>query len=352
MTSIISICNLALASSIKIDNQGYRGAARVQPIVVGNTVLFAQERGGVVRDFSYVYTEDSFVGKDLTILARHLFENRRIKAWAYAQAPYSIAWVVLDNGALVSLTYLKEHDVWAWTRHESGLDNDAVFEDVTVIAEGNEDVPYFLVKRTIGGQSRRYIERLHSRVFQSVNDAFFVDCGLAYSGAPATAIGGLAHLEGQKVVALADGNVVRNLTVTGGAVKENDTKPPAMSGRRSAPRGSRRSAPSGERKAMPQPATASGRRVASNGSPATVPKPSAPTSRRSAPSSEQKTMPKLPAAPERRSAPKKPHNDPKAAGADERSRRGVKAVAKGTKIVRARRKALRPENKLQRTKED
>lgn len=205
-------------SSIKIDNQGYRGAARVQPIVVGNTVLFAQERGGVIRDFSYVYAEDSFVGKDLTILARHLFENRRVKAWAYAQAPYSIAWVVLDNGALVSLTYLKEHDVWAWTRHESGADNDAVFEDVTVIAEGNEDVPYFLVKRTIGGQSRRYIERLHSRVFASVSDAFFVDCGLTYSGAPATVIGGLGHLEGQKVVALADGNVVRNLTVSAGAV--------------------------------------------------------------------------------------------------------------------------------------
>lgn len=205
-------------SSIKIDNQGYRGAARVQPIVVGNTVLFAQERGGVIRDFSYVYTEDSFVGKDLTILARHLFENRRIKAWAYAQAPYSIAWVVLDNGALVSLTYLKEHDVWAWTRHESGAGNDAVFEDVTVIAEGNEDVPYFLVKRTINGQARRYIERLHSRVFASVNDAFFVDCGLTYSGAPATVINGLGHLEGQSVVALADGNVVRNLTVTGGAV--------------------------------------------------------------------------------------------------------------------------------------
>ena len=98
-------------SSIKIDNQGYRGAATVQPIIVGNTVMFAQNRGGVIRDFSYQFAEDAYVGKDLTILARHLFENRSIKAWAYSQAPYSIVWVVLDNGALISLTYLKEHDV-------------------------------------------------------------------------------------------------------------------------------------------------------------------------------------------------------------------------------------------------
>lgn len=205
-------------SAIKIDNQGYRGCAKVQPIVVGNTVLFAQRSGGVVRDFSYDFSQDGFAGRDLTILARHLFENREIVSWAYAQAPHSIAWVVLNDGSLVSLTYMREHDVWAWTRHESGPDSDAIFEGVVVIGEGNEDVPYFLVKRTIGGASKRYIERLHTRVFGTISDAFFVDCGLTYDGAAATVISGLDHLEGQSVVALADGNVVGDLTVASGSV--------------------------------------------------------------------------------------------------------------------------------------
>ncbi|WP_245451641.1 hypothetical protein [Mesorhizobium waimense] len=203
-------------SAIKIDNQGFRGAAHVQPVVVGNTVLFPQNRGCVIRDFSYEFTQDSFTGKDLTILARHLFEGKEIVSWAFAQAPYSMVWVVLDDGSLVSLTYLKEHEIWAWTHHESGPNDDAYFECVTVIAEGNEDVPYFIVKRTIGGVSKRYIERLHSRAFDTVEDAFFVDCGLTYEGAEATLISGLGHLAGQSVVALANGNVVRNLTVSGG----------------------------------------------------------------------------------------------------------------------------------------
>ena len=149
-------------------------------------------------------------------MSRHLFENRSIKAWAYAQAPSSIVWVVLDDGSLVSLTYMKEHEVWAWTRHESGAG--AVFEDVTTIAENGEDVPYFVVKRTIGGVAKRYIERLHTRAFDRVEDAFFVDCGLTYSGPPVTRLIGLAHLEGCEVVALSDGNVVRGLTVEHGAV--------------------------------------------------------------------------------------------------------------------------------------
>lgn len=203
-------------SAIKIDNQGYRGASKVQPVVVGNTVLFAQNRGGVVRDFSYQYVDDAYVGKDLTILARHLFENKNVKAWGFAQAPNSIVWVVLDDGSLVSLTYMKEHDVWGWTHHES--EANAFFEDVAVIAEGNEDVPYFVVRRTINGQMKRYIERLHSRAFNDIKDAFFVDSGLTYSGAAAKVINGLDHLEGQAVVALADGNVVRNMTVSGGSV--------------------------------------------------------------------------------------------------------------------------------------
>lgn len=203
-------------SAIKIDNQGYRGSAIVQPVVVGNVVLFPQARGGVIRDFSYDFTADGFVGNDLTILARHLFSGRSIRHWAYAQAPDSIVWVVLDDGSLVSLTYMKEHDVFAWTRHDSPAD--AVFEDVTVIEEDGEDVPYFLVRRTINGVSKRYIERLHTREFTSVEDAFFVDCGLSYDGAPVTNLSGLGHLEGCDVVALADGNVVRGLTVTAGAI--------------------------------------------------------------------------------------------------------------------------------------
>lgn len=202
-------------SAIKIDNHGYRGSARLQPIVVGNTVLFAQERGGVVRDFSYEFAEDSYTGKDLTILARHFFEGRSIKAWAYAQAPNSIVWVVLDNGALVSLTYMKEHDVWGWTNH--GTKN-GKFEDVVVVAEGDEDVPYFLVQRTVNGQPVRYIERMRSRLFGNVENAFFVDSGLTYSGSPVTVLSGLDHLEGEELAALADGNVVRGLTVSGGSV--------------------------------------------------------------------------------------------------------------------------------------
>lgn len=202
-------------SALKIDNQGYRGSNRVQPVNVGEVMLFAQVRGGVVRDLNYEFANDGYTGKDLTVMARHLFEHKEIKAWAYAQSPSSIVWVVMNDGRLLSMTYMREHEVWAWTEHSSA---GGVFEDVAVISEGTEDVPYFIVRRTIGGSQKRYIERLHTRVMADVADAFFVDSGLSYDGAPATMFSGLAHLNGEEVVALADGNVIRGLTVSGGSV--------------------------------------------------------------------------------------------------------------------------------------
>ncbi|MCA3247399.1 MAG: hypothetical protein ING29_13080 [Azospirillum sp.] len=160
--------------SLTVKPQSYRGSSDVRPIVVGNMALYVQDRGQIVRDLGYKFDVDSYTGDDLTLLARHLFEGRTIKEWAYAQAPHSIIWCVMSDGGLMSLTYLREHEVWAWARH----DTDGDFESVAVISDGTEDVPYFIVRRTIGGQTRRYVERMASRLVLDVEDAFFVDCGL------------------------------------------------------------------------------------------------------------------------------------------------------------------------------
>lgn len=163
--------------SLVVKPQSYRGASDVRPIVVGNMVLYVQDRGQIVRDLGYKFDVDSYTGDDLTLLARHLFEGRTIKEWGYAQAPHSIIWCVMSDGGLLSLTYLREHEVWAWSRH----DTDGDFESVAVISDGVEDVPYFIVRRIVNGQTRRYVERMASRLVLDVQDAFFVDSGLTFN---------------------------------------------------------------------------------------------------------------------------------------------------------------------------
>lgn len=190
-------------ASIRVKAQGYRGASHVPPITIGNTVLFVQEKGSIVRDLGYSLDADAYTGNDLSVLSNHLFRKRSIKEWAYAQAPYSMVWAVMSDGGLISMAYMREQEVWAWSRHET----DGAVESVCSIGETGEDGVYFIVKRTVGNITRRFVERLHTREFATINDAFFLDAGLTYSGAPATLMTGLGHLEGKTVVALIDGSV-------------------------------------------------------------------------------------------------------------------------------------------------
>ncbi|HID9280213.1 TPA: hypothetical protein ACXIZC_002789 [Serratia marcescens] len=165
-------------SAFQFASQGQNGASHVQPIAISNIALFIQQKGGAVRDLAYSFDVDGFQGSDLTILANHFFTGFQITDWAFSITPMSIVWCVRNDGALLGLTYLRDQQVAAWHLHPGT----GRYESLCSIAEGNEDALYCVVNRTINGQQQRYIERMQSRLYDVVDDAFFVDCGLTYDG--------------------------------------------------------------------------------------------------------------------------------------------------------------------------
>jgi hypothetical protein len=201
-------------TTISVRPQSYVGASNVQPVIINNTLLYSAARGGHVRELAYNWQAGGFITGDLSLRAPHLFDTFNINDIAYAKSPYPIVWFVSSNGKLLGLTYVPEQQVGAWHQH----DTDGTFETCTTVAEGNEDVLYVVVKRTIDGVEKRYVERLASRQFVDQADGFFVDSGLTYDGVPADEISGLDHLEGKTVSILADGAVHPQRTVSGGAV--------------------------------------------------------------------------------------------------------------------------------------
>lgn len=200
--------------TINTRNQNRRGCSNVPPIIAGGNVVYIQDRGGRVLDFGYQFQSDKYLAEDLSIMAEHLFYGYTIVDWCYAEEPYSLIWAVRDDGMLLTLAYLREHQVWAWSQHETA----GQVESVASIAEGDENVVYAVIKRNINGSDVRFIERLNERRFTDIVDAFCVDSGLTYTGAATTTITNLDHLEGESVCCLADGNVVEGLTVTDGQI--------------------------------------------------------------------------------------------------------------------------------------
>lgn len=200
-------------SSISVKPQSYVGANDTQPVIVNTNVVYAAARGGHAREMAYSWQAGGYMTGDLSLRAPHLFDGLDIVDMALSKAPYPIVWMVSSNGKLLGLTYVPEQQVGAWHWH----DTDGFFESVACVAEGAEDVLYAVVRRTVGGATKRYVERMRPRAV-TLEDSFFVDSGLTYSGTPTKTLSGLGHLEGKAVNILADGAVHQPLVVTNGGV--------------------------------------------------------------------------------------------------------------------------------------
>jgi hypothetical protein len=200
------------------------GSADMSPIQAGNANLFGQRAGTnegfrSLREQVFDGATERYKAADLSRRANHL-TRQRIVEMAYQKDPWSIVWAVRADGVLLALSYVREEEVVAWTPHPMGASAaaPAVVESVAVIPGVNQDEVWLSVKRTIDGQDFRSIEVLNDEFDedQALEDAFFVDCGVTYDGAPTTTITGAGHLEGETVQILADGAVHTPQEVTGG----------------------------------------------------------------------------------------------------------------------------------------
>ena len=192
-----------------------RGSSRLNPLVVDNVVFYRPSTGNAVRALNYSFENDGFKSDDVSIFSPHFFDGFTVKSWAYCQEPNSLVWAVRSDGKLLCFTWEQEQQVWGWTLCET----DGEVDSVCSISEDGEDRLYLTVWRVVGGRRRLYIERMASARWATIGDACFVDCGKTYVfDTPAAVLPNLDHLEGRAVIALVDGSVIENLTVTGGQV--------------------------------------------------------------------------------------------------------------------------------------
>ncbi len=166
---------------------GSSGSVLILPITIGNSDLFIQHGATRLLDLRYNVQSFSYDGKDLTKFAADLFQGRTIVDMTWQKLPHSIVWLVLDNGTIIALTYVREDEMWAWHQHVS---SNGHFENVCVVQEGDRQTLYTCVRRTINGSTKRYIEQLASRECLDTvlfTDAIFADSSLTYDGRNQTA---------------------------------------------------------------------------------------------------------------------------------------------------------------------
>lgn len=184
-------------SSKQLKVQEYLPSTQVPPLTIKTNILMISgkaDSGFEVHSLGEDVNSGvagNYVGSDLTVLSRHLFEGYTISEWCYIERPYRLVLAVRSDGKLLCMSYLNEHQIFAWTLWET----DGYFESICNVPEGQEDTAYLVVKRTINGNDVRYVERLHTRVFSEIEDAFFVDSGLSFDGTDAKTITGATQAD-------------------------------------------------------------------------------------------------------------------------------------------------------------
>ena len=201
-------------------------AADVSPVAAITEGLFVARHKRRVRALGFQVLEDKLVARDATLRAGHIGATG-IAALAWQEQPHQVCWALRIDGVMAALTFMPDQKVEGWHRHIIGGafgGGAAVIESIAVIPGANQDELWIVAKRTIDGATRRYIEVLEDfRTEESLQvDAFFVDSGAVFSGAPATVITGLGHLEGETVQIYADGGPVADQIVVGGQVTLTD----------------------------------------------------------------------------------------------------------------------------------
>lgn len=202
-------------SSMSVRPQSYIGANNVQPLVVSSIMLYAQERGGHLRECGYSYEAGGYVSNDICLRAPHLFDNHNVVDMAYSKAPLPIIWSINNDGQLVAMTYVPEQQVGAFSLIET---NNGRFRSCCVVSEGDEDILYCVVERIIAGVPHIYIERMTEQKFTTLDRCCFMDSSGTYVGEPTTEVSGLTWLEGMEVSIVADGSVEERQVVKNGKI--------------------------------------------------------------------------------------------------------------------------------------
>lgn len=205
--------------NVKIEQQTSDGSNGCSPALVGYSTLFVQRSGRKLKEAAYNFQQNGYVTSDLTVLSEHITVGS-IKQLAWHKEPYVCLWAARGDGVLLGFTFNKEQDVVCWHRHPMP---GAEVESIAVIPapDGTRDELWMIVKMTVNGSTRRYVEYMELGYQTGDNqtyDVFYVDSGATYIGAPTTTISGLGYLEGKTVQILADGATHPDRLVNFGAI--------------------------------------------------------------------------------------------------------------------------------------
>tara|TARA_R110000868_G_scaffold411755_1_gene708896 strand:- start:14424 stop:17129 length:2706 start_codon:yes stop_codon:yes gene_type:complete len=194
-------------TNFNIKKASRQGSAAVEAVEVDSNGVYVQ-RGGV-RVFSMEFSGDvlDYVSTHLTALVPKIGAPGIVRM-AVQRQPDTRLHCIRSDGTVAIMIYDKVENVTCWLTLSVDAAGGQV-EDVVVLPgdDGDEeDHVYYVVKYTINGTTKRYLEKwaFEDDCLGDADLCYLADSCVTYTGAATTTVTA-AHLAGEQVVIWADG---------------------------------------------------------------------------------------------------------------------------------------------------
>jgi hypothetical protein len=191
-------------TNFNLKNASTQGSKPVSPVIIDNRGLFVQKSGRAICEMSLNsqdYVNFDYQATEISVLAQNLFGSD-VVAMAVQRQPDTRVHIVLSDGTVVLYITDPAEDVSGFIT----IDTDGDIEDVFVLPGTEEENVYYCVKRTINGETVRYVECwAYESECQGDDLNKQADSFIVYDGVETTSITGLDHLIGEEVVCWGNG---------------------------------------------------------------------------------------------------------------------------------------------------
>jgi hypothetical protein len=210
----INASQIFSSDNVECVKQTHFGVSRCRPVQAGTATIIVQSGGRKLREAGYDLNSDRYLSPTLNLWQRHITRGG-VNQLAFQGEPEELLWIVRGDGQLALHPHVPEQEVKGFSRISHG--GGPILSATTIPGGDGRDQLWALVNGAIG-KTIEILDPPWEEGETAIADAFYVDSGTTYDGAPTTTIMGLDHLNGQSVAILADGAVVTGLIVNAGAI--------------------------------------------------------------------------------------------------------------------------------------
>lgn len=187
--------------------QTTEGCAAIAPVITGGDVVFVDRQKKRMINLEFNLSKDQYIGTDITLLSNDV-TSTGLTQISIENTPNPVIYAIRADGSLVTCSILRTQEVLAFATHTT----DGTYESVATIPNDTlgRDETWTIVKRTINGATKRYVEYLNPDVA--------LDSSLSRNSGAVTTVTGLEHLEAKSVVMIGDDAQYAVQTVSSGSI--------------------------------------------------------------------------------------------------------------------------------------